>query len=172
MAIPWGSGAVIEEDPARLVDGVCCVRDHFNDPRALYCTICGISMLQQTARLVRRPRPPLGVLVWDDGATTSLRDDLVIGRHPFGHELVTTGQATPVEMTDGADRLSRAHLAVFLTGWDVEVMDLRTTNGTAVVSGSTGATARLQPEVRCPLADDDTVWLGARSFIFQSHHLG
>jgi len=161
-------------DPAstRLVDGVCCVRDHFNDPRALYCTICGISMLQQTARVVRRARPPLGVFVWDDGATTSLLDDLVIGRHPFGHHLVTSGHAQPVEIIDGADRASRAHLAVFLTGWDVEVMDLGTTNGTVVESGLTRTVTRLQPEVRNPLADEDTVWIGARSFIFQSHHLG
>lgn len=159
-------------DPTPIVDGVCCVRDHFNDPRSLYCTICGISMLQQTARLVRRERPPLGVLVWDDGSTYSLTVDTVIGRHPFAHDLVTAGAAAAVEVVDGAERLSRAHLAVRLDGWDVMVEDLGSTNGTVVTIDSTDTTERLMPGHPLRLSDGDTVWLGARSFTFQSHHIG
>lgn len=155
-----------------LVDGVCCVRDHFNDPRSLYCAFCGISMLQQTARLVRRERPPLGVIVWDDGSTYSLVVDVVIGRHPYGHELATAGRAVAVEVVDGAERLSRAHLAVHLDGWDVVVEDLGSTNGTVVTMASTGTTERLIPNRPLCLADGDTVWLGARSFMFRSHHIG
>lgn len=154
------------------VDGVSCVRDHFNDPRTLYCVICGISMLQQTARVVRRERPPLGVLVWDDGVSTSLLVDMVIGRHPFEHDLVTSGQAEPVAVTDGADRLSRAHAAVRLQGWDVLLEDLASTNGTYHQSGATSAVSRLAAGVPMHLMDGDTVWLGARSFVFQSHHRG
>lgn len=154
------------------VEGVCCVRDHFNDPRALYCVICGISMLQQTARLVRRARPPLGVLVWDDGETESLTVDLVLGRHPYGHEFVTSGRARAVEVTDGAERLSRSHLAVHLEGWNVTIEDLGSTNGTVVSSEATGLTQRLAPGAIVHLTDGDTVWMGARSFTFQSHHIG
>lgn len=155
-----------------LVDGVCCVRDHFNDPRSLYCTICGISMLQQTARLVRRARPPLGVLVWDNGDTVSLTTDLVVGRHPYGHELVTSGQARAYEVIDGAERLSRSHLAVHLEGWDVRVDDLGSTNGTIVSTSTTKTHERLVPGRVLQLNDGDTVWMGARSFTFQSHHVG
>lgn len=154
------------------VDGVCCVRDHFNDPRALYCVICGISMLQQTARLVRRPRPPLGVLVWDDGATTSLTHDLVIGRHPSSHPRVTSGEIEPLEVIDGAERLSRAHASVTLDAWEVLVTDLGSTNGTVHQVALTGTASRLVPQVPARLADGDTVWMGARSFVFQSHHIG
>lgn len=154
------------------VDGVCCVRDHFNDPRALYCVICGISMLQQTARLVRRPRPPLGVLVWDDGETVSLTVDLVLGRHPYGHDLVVRGEARPLEIADGAERLSRSHLAIRLEGWNVTIEDLGSTNGTVVSSDASGPPQRLAPGAIVNLADGDTVWMGARSFTFQSHHVG
>lgn len=159
-------------NPAPLVDGVVCVRDHFNDPRSLYCTICGISMLQQTARLLKRERPPLGVLVWDDGSTFSLTVDAVIGRHPYGHDLVTAGTAVAVEVIDGAERLSRSHLAVRLDGWDVMVEDLGSTNGTVVSVAATDTSERLMAGHPMRLADGDTVWLGARSFTFQSHHIG
>jgi hypothetical protein len=155
-----------------LVEGVCCVRDHFNDPRTLYCVICGISMLQQTARVVRRERPPLGVMVWDDGVSTSLIVDVVIGRHPFEHELVTSAQADALTVADGADRLSRAHAVVKLEGWDVVLEDLGSTNGTYHQSGATAAVSRLAPGVGMHLMDGDTVWMGARSFVFQSHHRG
>lgn len=158
--------------PRPQVDGVRCVRDHFNDPRSLYCTICGISMLQQTSRLVRGERPPLGVLVWDDGATTSLVHDLVIGRHPHGHERVTSGAADALEVVDGADRLSRAHALVALEAWDVLIIDLGSTNGTMHQSGATGTVGRLMPDVAARLSHGDTVWMGARSFVFQSHHVG
>jgi len=154
------------------VDGVCCVRDHFNDPRSLYCVICGISMLQQTARLVRRPRPPLGVLVWDDGTTTSLMHDLVIGRHPYGHPRVTSGEVEPLEVTDGAERLSRAHALVTLKAWEVLVTDLGSTNGTVHQVALTGTASRLVPELPVRLSDGDSIVMGARSFVFQSHHVG
>lgn len=158
--------------PLVEVDGVCCVRGHFNDPRTLYCVICGISMLQHTARFVRGPRPPLGVLVWDDGQSTSVAGDLVIGRQPHHHERVAAGQAHPWTVDDGADRLSRAHLLVALDGWDVLAIDLGSTNGTVHRSAATGTTARLMPHTPATLNDGDTVWMGARSFIFESYHAG
>lgn len=158
--------------PPVEVDGVCCVRDHFNDPRALYCVICGISMLQQTARLVRRTRPPLGVLVWDDGTTTSLTHDLVIGRHPDAHPRVMSGEVDALRVSDGADRLSRAHALLSLDGWEVLVRDLGSTNGTVHQSALTATASRLVSDMPVRLADGDTVVMGARSFVFQSHHVG
>lgn len=158
-------------EPVVEVDGVCCVRDHFNDPRAMYCVMCGISMLQQTARVVRRPRPPLGVLVWDDGTSTSLVRDLVIGRHPFEHPLVVAGLAEALVVEDGATRLSRAHAMVALRGWDVIIDDLGSTNGTHHQSRTTGTVGRLVPGAAAFLLDGDVVWMGARSFVFQSHHV-
>jgi pSer/pThr/pTyr-binding forkhead associated (FHA) protein len=134
--------------------------------------ICGISMLQQTARVVRRARPPLGVLVWDDGDTTSLTIDLVVGRHPAPHDLVLSGRAEALVVNDGADRLSRAHLHVELRDWDVVATDLGSTNGTYHQAAATGSVSRLATGVGMRLADGDTLWLGARSFVFQSHHIG
>ena len=36
----------------------------------------------QAPRLQRRPRPPLGVLVFDDGTRVTLDGDYVLGREP------------------------------------------------------------------------------------------
>ena len=45
-----------------LVEGIVCSRGHFTDPGAVYCTVCGISMVQRTHDYVSGPRPPLGVM--------------------------------------------------------------------------------------------------------------
>ncbi len=46
-----------------LVDGVVCGSDHFNGPDARACRQCGARPGPAARSLVRRPRPPLGVLV-------------------------------------------------------------------------------------------------------------
>jgi ribosomal protein L40E len=49
-----------------LVDGAMCGRMHFNPPDAMVCRQCGASMTG-TRNIRRQPRPPLGVLLVDDG---------------------------------------------------------------------------------------------------------
>ncbi|MEY2959781.1 MAG: hypothetical protein RLZZ01_2349 [Actinomycetota bacterium] len=153
-----------------VIDGVLCTAGHFNDPRTLYCSVCGISMLQQTARIVRRPRPPLGVLVWDDGASTSVDSGMVMGREPGVHPLVTDAGLAPHVVDDPTIESSRVHLAVRPSGWDVTVVDLGSSNGTSIVRGSTGSVEALRPEQPVVLRDSDTVRFGSRSFVFRSHH--
>ena len=63
-----GTGQAERGDRAERVRGVYCKNEHFNDPRMLFCAVCGINMVQQTPVLVEGPRPPLGVVVVDDGA--------------------------------------------------------------------------------------------------------
>ena len=57
-----------------------------------FCTLCGINMVQQTPALVDGPRPPLGLLVLDDGSVFQLEQDYVIGRQPEGAPEVVSGR--------------------------------------------------------------------------------
>ena len=69
-----------EKDSSQvLVEGIVCSRGHFNDPGAVYCTICGISMVQRTHEYVSGPRPPLGLLLFDDGSAFSIDGNYVLG---------------------------------------------------------------------------------------------
>ena len=90
-----------------LVQGVICSRGHFNDPRSRFCSSCGISMVQNTQVLTNGPRPPLGVMVFEDGATFSLSSDYVVGRQPEVSELVQQGLALPLPVDDPERSISR-----------------------------------------------------------------
>jgi len=104
------------------VQGIMCPSEHFNNPAAPYCGVCGIALGLEGSRLVRRPRPPLGVLVLDDGSDHVVDIDLVIGRRPGAHPLVKSGKARGVIVSHPS--VAAAHLHVTIDGWRVLVHDL------------------------------------------------
>lgn len=166
--------AAPEPDPAEgaVVQGVLCKREHFNDPDARYCAVCGISMVQLTHNLVEGVRPPLGVLVLDSGATYTLDADYVIGREPEHDELVRGEKARPLMIVDPDGTVSRVHALVTLEGWEVRIADRGSTNGTFLGSDDPdrwepvplGSAVTLRPGAR--------VRLGQRTLVFDSHHRG
>jgi hypothetical protein len=115
-----------------LVDGAMCARMHFNPPEALFCRECGLSMPEDTPTMRRQPRPPLGVLLVDDGRGFTLDRDYVIGREPVLDIDVAAGRAAPLRMSDVKGTVSRLHLRVSLIGWQVEVCDLGSSNGSVL----------------------------------------
>jgi FHA domain len=147
------------------VPGIRCSRGHFNDPRSRYCVICGISMLHLTHRLVHGPRPTLGFVVFDDGATYALDRSYLVGRDP--DELVEDG-AEPLAIDDLDRTVSRAHASIGLDGWDVTVTDLGSTNGSFVWDRATATWARLEANRPQRLEPGATVALGRRTFVFES----
>lgn len=135
----WGTGEAADgagEDAPRavLVEGVPCPRDHFNDPGARSCRQCGIGLDQVRRNVQRRPRPPLGVLVLDDGTRFTLDTDYVLGREPVLDGEVMAGRARPVRISDPDGTVSRLHLRVALVGWRVEISDLGSANGSVLQS--------------------------------------
>ena len=50
--------------------------------------LCGIRMNERTGELVFGPRPPLGLLVFDDGATYTVDAEYLVGRMPDVDERV------------------------------------------------------------------------------------
>jgi len=165
--LPAGSTSYVSATP--IIQGVYCKNGHFDDPEALFCAVCGISMNQQT--LVPRPgaRPPLGVLVVDDGAVFQLDNDYVVGREPTLDSEVASGQARGLRIADDAGIVSRVHARVHLDGWRVLVTDLGSANGTKVRLPKQTADTVLVPQVPLVLATGSQVDLGGRGFRYESH---
>jgi hypothetical protein len=129
---PDAQPAEADHSQVVLVDGVLCAGGHFNDPGAWSCRQCGIGLDQPPRDILRGPRPPLGVLEFDDGTRFTLDRDYVIGREPTLDGDVLTGQATPLRINDPNGTVSRLHLKISLAGWQVEVSDLGSANGSAL----------------------------------------
>ncbi len=165
--IPPGASSYVSAGP--IIQGVYCKNGHFDDPEALFCAICGISMNQQT--LVPRPgeRPPLGVLLLDDGSVFQLDSDYVVGREPSLDASVAQGRARPLRVGDDSGIVSRVHARVQLEGWRVLVTDLGSANGTRIALPGQPGEQQLVPQVPLVLAAGSQVDLGGRMFRYESH---
>ncbi|SNQ46473.1 FHA domain-containing protein [Frankia canadensis] len=151
------------------VEGVLCANGHFNHPQAPYCAECGLSLAQQTARTVWGPRPPVGVLVFDDGQTMNVDMDLVIGRQPDRDDAVRAGKARALPVEDGESAVSRVHAIITLTGWDAVITDQGSANGTYIAPPEATVWTPLSPHQPAPLVPGTRVQVGKRTFVFNSH---
>jgi len=156
-------------DGAPVVLGIYCTNDHFNDPRAPYCAVCGISMVQATHVSRPGPRPPLGVLVLDDGATFRLDTPYVVGREPERDAEVVGGRARALRIADRDGVVSRIHARVHLDGWDVHVVDLGSSNGTHICEQGTDTWIRIPSQTPVPIRPGTRVLFGRRGFRYESH---
>ena len=127
-------GTAQDGPPPVLVEGVRCPREHFNDPAARTCRQCGAGLEQPPRNVRRGERPPLGVLVMDDGTRITLDRDYVLGREPALDGDVMAGRARPLRISDPEGTVSRLHLRISLVGWQVEVSDLWSANGSVLQS--------------------------------------
>ena len=176
LLTPGGDGEA-EESPAPVVAldmrprvlGVQCKNDHFNDPNLRYCSVCGISMAQQTLVQHEGPRPPLGVLLLDDGSTFRLDVDYVVGREPQQDPEVVAGTVRPLRITDADGVVSRRHARVALVGWDVHVVDLGSANGTFVQLPGDPQRHQLVANQPVVVRPGTQVTLGRRWFRYESH---
>jgi hypothetical protein len=151
------------------VQGIVCSRGHFNDPTSIYCATCGISMVHQTHNLVPGQRPPLGVVVLDDGTVFPLNDDYVLGREPDNSDDVAAGRALPLQLDDPDAMVSRVHAKILLQGWDVRILDAHSANGTFVTKpGATDAT-RLPADEPMTILPGTRITMGGRSLVFDSY---
>jgi hypothetical protein len=151
-----------------IVRGIMCSRGHFNHPMASYCAACGISMIHITHNLVDGPRRPLGVLVFDDGATYTLDADYVVGREPENDPTVASGKARPLVIDDPDRSISRVHAAIVLDGWDASIADRGSANGTSISAGENDPWTRLEPDHPVPLMPGNRVMLGKRTMVYDS----
>jgi hypothetical protein len=147
------------------VEGILCSRGHFNNPQSAYCMVCGISLLHLTPNPVVRPRPTLGFIVFDDGASFGLDRSYVIGREPSQAE---DPAAELLVIHDNNDTLSRTHAELRLDGWTVQLVDLGSTNGTYIWDTGNDRWNQLTAGHPVELQSGETVALGRRTFVFES----
>ena len=159
-----------EVDDSDLVAGILCSRQHFNSPQSAYCSTCGISMVHQTHNLVRRRRPPLGFLVFDDGATFTLDGPYLLGREPETDPLVQAGEARPIALDDAEMSVSRVHAELRLVDWDVVLIDRGSTNGTHIWDGARNAWVPLSADVPQVVQPGAHSAVGQRTFVYESPH--
>ncbi|WP_280315216.1 FHA domain-containing protein [Nocardia abscessus] len=152
-----------------IVHGFQCARHHHNDPRVSFCAVCGIRMDQLTCVLSEGVRPPLGVLLLDDGTSFVLDNDCVLGREPEHSEAVARG-ARPVRLEDSSGGMSRAHAEIRLVDWDVTVVDGGSTNGTHIRHSGRQDWVRAVPGHPVTLAPGAQIQLGGRVLTFDSQH--
>ncbi|AXT85681.1 hypothetical protein C6I20_11095 [Aeromicrobium sp. A1-2] len=164
--------AAIETSSVRQavqVQGIVCSRGHFTRHDARFCSQCGISMVHQTHNLVMGDRPPLGVLVTDDGSVFPLSCDYVIGREPETSDAVVSRQANPLPLDDEGGSMSRIHARILLDGWEVRVVDANSANGSFLTTASGPDWIRLEPGVPCTIAPGTQLSMGGRTLTFESH---
>jgi hypothetical protein len=151
------------EDAHEEVWGGDCKNGHFNDPRAQYCWVCGIGMAQQSLLYRTGPRPALGLLLIDDGSMLRLDTDYILGRRPAD----IPGRAKAITIDE--DSISRRHLQVRLNGWNVELMDLASVNGTHVRYPGYAAYVRIEANQPVRILPGTMVRLGTtRTFRYES----
>ncbi|WP_424531866.1 FHA domain-containing protein [Sphaerisporangium viridialbum] len=170
MLEPTEAGPTPEPLSRPMVYGVDCKNDHFNDPRVPYCAVCGIALVQRTLVPYKGERPPLGVLLLDDGLTLRLDSDYLLGRDPERAPEVTSGEARPARVTSPDGSVSRRHLRVRLDGWDVNLIDLGSVNGTQVQPPGDPNFYDIPPNEPVPVLPGTTVRIGvSRTMRYESH---
>jgi FHA domain-containing protein len=162
-----GTSSYVSNAP--VIQGVYCKNGHFDDPNALFCAVCGISMNQKTLVISPGTRPPLGVILVDDGAVFQLDGDYIIGREPGLDQAVASGRARPLRIADDSGIVSRVHAKVALDGWRVLLTDLGSANGTRVRQQKEGIDQLLEPHHPWVLSAGSQIDLGGRGFRYESH---
>ncbi|MGY1642466.1 FHA domain-containing protein [Geodermatophilus sp. SYSU D00703] len=115
-----------------------------------------------------KPEPAAApILRFDDGLVVTVDEDLVLGRRPDNHELVTGGSARPVPIADTQNVLSSAHAAIQRSGREVSLVDLGSLNGTHVAGPEATEWTQLEPGVAHPLSDGDRLLLGWTVITFE-----
>jgi FHA domain len=166
---PAPDDVVTEQSREPLARGFVCSHGHLNDPRSHFCVLCGIRMNERTGVLTTGPRPPLGLLVFDDGTTYSVDAEYVVGRMPEADERVRNGELRALMVVDRGDTVSRVHAEVRLRDWDVLLVDAGSRNGTFVVPPAAVAWERVPEHRPLRLEPGTRVRLGHhRTFVFES----
>jgi hypothetical protein len=166
---PATGGLAVDARPDEpQVHGYLCGRGHLNDPRAQFCGMCGMPMDEQPGPPTLGPRPPLGLLVFDDGATYTVDAEYLMGRMPEADVRVTSGDLRPLALEDTSGAVSRVHAQIVVDGWDALIVDAGSRNGTFVSPPSEQVWTQLPAGETHRLVPGTRVRIGGRSFQFEA----
>lgn len=141
LSDPIGPVADPAGPPEGSVQAVFCAWGHPNPPGSDRCRVCDALIATQPPRVV--PTPALAVLRASNGQTVEVVGSVLVGRAP-SRDRARTPDAALLTVTSPSHDISRTHLEVFASGWDVGVTDLHSTNGTVLVTPD-GTVRTLEP---------------------------
>lgn len=152
--------------PRPQLRGLLCPDGHLTNSSDVLCRTCGLAT-DPEAEIVMGNRPVLGQLSFDDGAVLSVDRPAAIGSDvPSGYE-VDGEPATVVRLDDGLGGVSPIQVEVRTTGWDVEIHDMNSENGTyTILHGERQTRTRLRAGQSVVLQDGMVVEVGGRNFTF------
>ncbi|GLY14074.1 hypothetical protein Kisp01_10900 [Kineosporia sp. NBRC 101677] len=154
-----------QREPPRLL-GVWCDAGHVTSPDRSECRVCGLTVPPQAPILVARP--PLGVLVFDNGDRIELDRPVVLGRDPKP-QANSADPETPYlhAVASSTGQVSRTHAEIRPSGWDVLLTDLGAMNGTALTLPGESPQA-IDPGVPTLITPGARVDLGGETgFVFE-----
>jgi hypothetical protein len=161
----WASSAARDRPEA---EGVRCDQGHFNHPRAQNCLRCGAPIPASTSRS-SGPRPPIGVLLADDGSIWVLDRDCLLGADPASTPQVQSGAAQCITMRAGPNRkMAPVQAEIKTTGWTAHLVDRGAEEGTFVQGPGTQGWAQLAPNEQRELASSSHVSFGGRVLTYLS----
>jgi len=127
-------------------------------------------MAELTGIITQGRRPPLGLLLFDNGATFVLDHDYLIGREPESDPQVRAGTLRPLLLADEGSGISRHHAEVRLHGWDVVLIDRGSANGTLVALRSAPQWRAVVPGQPIGLLPGMRISMGRRTLSFETPH--
>jgi len=127
-------------------------------------------MAELTGIITKGRRPPLGLLLFDNGATFVLDHDYLIGREPEPDPEVRSGELRPLVLIDQSGSISRRHAEIRLRGWDVVLVDRGSANGTLVAQRDADQWRAVVPGQPIQLLPGMRISMGRRTLSFETPH--
>lgn len=128
-------------DAAPTVRAIACEVGHPNAPEAHVCRICGRTIA--AARVIRVPRPTLGVLRRVGPAPDAPECIPLVGELVLGCDAPVPGSegaATHIQVGSRRAGVAGRHLHIEMEGWHVLVADLGSAGGTMIEIPGAGPT--------------------------------
>ncbi len=144
-----------------MVAARVCKSGHANAPSRTSCAICDVFLPAGDDGVTFAPRPSLGSLVFDDDQVVELTADVMVGRNPSRN-----GDNWIAVAIDG-DRISRTHLTVRCSDWDVLLEDAGSHNGTVIVPSDGSQPVALVAGTPYLIEPGSKVYFGSSSFVFE-----
>lgn len=173
VLVPGSPPLPLASSPGAALDrpeapGVYCDRGHFNHPGASRCARCG-HPIAPGSQAVSGPRPPVGVLLADDGSIWALDKSYLIGADPTSAGEVRTGAVRAIAMRAGANHtMSPVQAEVKVSGWSVYLVDRGAEGGAYWQGSSSSGWVQLGRNEQRELPDGSHLSCGGRVLTYLS----